>query len=207
MKKKKMPKQQPATSKQAVGTPLILLDAVRRRLKIADFVIDLAATKGNRVTERYYSRKENGLAQSWPRAAWCWLNPEFNAIEKWLSKVCEEAYMGSRIAVLVPAAVGANWWAKYVHRRARVLFLNGRVTFVGHKQGYPKDCAVLLYEPPQEPRLAGGRGYSVWRWHPRRGKATLASRRGATGKRATPSSKGGVLPVERDRRGHKRVAA
>jgi hypothetical protein len=58
----------------------------------------------------------------------------------------------------VTAGVGSNWWRDHVHDKARVLLLNGRITFVGETHGYPKDCCLLLYGPSVEP------GYEVWSW-------------------------------------------
>jgi hypothetical protein len=55
--------------------------------------------------------------------------------------------------------VGSNWWRDNVDGKADVLFLNGRITFVGHNAPYPKDCAILLYAP----FLNGN--YSVWSWN------------------------------------------
>lgn len=60
--------------------------------------------------------------------------------------------------MLVPASVGANWWFTGVHHEADVHFLNGRIKFVGAKDPYPKDCALLLYHP------AATGGYSCWNW-------------------------------------------
>src|SRR5882762_6462491 len=39
-------------------------------------------------------------------------------------------YEQAKTVVLVPAAVGANWWRDHVHQRANVVFLNGRLCFI-----------------------------------------------------------------------------
>ena len=64
----------------------------------------------------------------------------------------------ARIAFLIPAAVGTNYWARHIDRKAMVYFLSPRLTFVGHAQSYPKDLALCLYGDP--PR------YECWRWKP-----------------------------------------
>ena len=61
----------------------------------------------------------------------------------------------SRIYFLVPAAVGSNWFRGYVHKKALVLFLNGRLSFDG-KAPYPKDCLLAVYGVKA--------GYDVWKW-------------------------------------------
>ena len=47
--------------------------------------------------------------------------------------------------MLVPAGVGSNWWKAWVHHKAYVFLLNGRITFVGQPTCYPKDCCLLYY--------------------------------------------------------------
>jgi hypothetical protein len=89
---------------------------------------------------------------------WNWLNPPFSDLRTWVQKALEESRQGAHTAMLVPAGVGANWWRDWVHTKARVLLLNGRITFVGHNQPYPKDCALLLYEPNVIP------AYETWTW-------------------------------------------
>lgn len=172
MARKKMPKQKPGRSKQDYQTPRALLDATRKFLDTSDFWIDLAATKKNRVVARYYGRKDDSLDPrvSWRSPPnlplrWGWLNPPFAQIGPWVQKAYEQSQRGARIAMLVPAAVGSNWWRDWVHEKAHVLLLNGRITFVGADQGYPKDCVILLYgKPPDSPHYVGSFWYRIWRW-------------------------------------------
>lgn len=158
------PKQQPGRSRQDYGTPPELLAAVKSRLQIRDFDCDLAATKANAVTDRYLTVMDDALSGLvWLRSraltkGWNWLNPPFADIGPWVAKALQQQLcVGARTVVLIPAAVGSNWWRDSVHERCKVLFLNGRVTFVGCDDPYPKDCALLLYD---------GRsfGYDVWSW-------------------------------------------
>lgn len=58
----------------------------------------------------------------------------------------------------------------YYHDQAHVLLLNGRLTFVGHTQPYPKDCALLLYS------LAGRQRYDVWTWPDPNDRPAIAPR-------------------------------
>jgi phage N-6-adenine-methyltransferase len=155
---KSMPRQQPGTSKQDVRTPKNFLAAVKLRLGIDAFAVDLAASQSNTVAKQFYSERSNALIQPWVFDGWNWLNPPFGDIRPWVQKACEESRLGAHTAMLVPAGVGANWWRDWVHGKARILLLNGRITFVGHKQAYPKDCALLIYEPGVIP------AYETWTW-------------------------------------------
>lgn len=161
-----MPAQKPGRSVQEVGTPREFLDAVEGRFgKIA---IDLAALASNRVTQVYcgpdHAKTADRDALS-PMCQWNWsytdglrwLNPPYANIGDWAAKCAEQSAIGPcRIALLVPASVGTNWFAEHVDRKALVLFLRPRLTFVGHSSPYPKDLMLAVYgERP---------GYECWRW-------------------------------------------
>lgn len=161
MTKRIMPWQKPGRSEQIVGTPPEFLIAARRRLGIVDFTIDLAATPSNAVVPLYLDEDADALRPdvSWVYEGWNWLNPPFGKIGPWVRKAYEQSQAGARTAVLIPAAVGANWWKSWVEDKAHIIPLNGRLTFIGHTLGYPKDCALLLYGPDIVP------GYvNAWRW-------------------------------------------
>lgn len=155
---KSMPKQQPGRSQQDVRTPREFLAATRALLGIEAFAVDLAATRENTVAPKFYGVRSNSLVQPWTFDGWGWLNPPFSDLAPWVKKAHEEMIKGARTAMLVPAGVGANWWRDHVHNKAHVLFLNGRIMFVGHHQPYPKDCALLIYAK------AWPADYDCWSW-------------------------------------------
>jgi hypothetical protein len=86
-----------------------------------------------------------------------WLNPPFANIEPWAKKCVEtETCSWRRIFFLTPASVGARWFERHVFGKARVLFLGKRLTFVGEKDPYPKDCMISVFgEKP---------GFAFWDW-------------------------------------------
>jgi phage N-6-adenine-methyltransferase len=154
-----MPAQRPGSSRQDVRTPREFLAAARAKLGIDAFTVDLAATRENTVAQKFYSPRVNSLVQPWnfsPGFGWC--NPPFSDLAPWARKGYEESLKGARTTMLVPASVGSNWWRDWTHDKAHVLFLNGRITFVGHEDPYPKDLALLIY-------ARGWRaGYAEWSW-------------------------------------------
>jgi len=153
------PKQKPGRSKQDYQTPKGFLAAVKSRLGIKSFGADLAASKENTVSSWFFDLAHDALTSDWTQFdGYLWLNPPFARLEPWVRRAFEQSRQGARIAVLVPAGVGSNWWRDWVHGKACVLLLNGRITFVGEKAGYPKDCVLLLYGPDIAP------GYDVWTW-------------------------------------------
>lgn len=180
-----MPAQRPGLSVQNRRTPEAFLAAVRHKLAIADFAIDLAADEDNAVCDLYYAKDDDALHQTWavgPAHSWNWLNPEFADLDPWVARAwSEQQRAGVQTAVLVPAGVGSDWWRDWVHEKAHVLLLNGRLCFIPdwattidpatekagkgpprcYKQPplYPKDCCLLLYSP-----TLGAPWYTVWNW-------------------------------------------
>ena len=154
-----MPAQKPGRSKQDYQTPREFVLAVYKYLHIQRFTLDIAASAENAIAEPYYTEQDDAFTQglTWKSEGWSWLNPPFARIAPWVEKAYQETCQGARIAVLVPAGVGSNWWANWVHHKAHVLLLSPRLTFVGAKDPYPKDCALLLYGcVPAD--------YECWRW-------------------------------------------
>lgn len=159
-----MPKQKPHRSFQSYQTPPELLAAIKKRLCINYFDIDLAATRENAVCPYYYSLEEGRDSlgdNSWQAPdenGWAWCNPPYSDIRPWVAKAYAESEQGAQIVMLVPASVGANWWRDYVDGKAFISFLNDRITFVGCDNVYPKDCALLFYTP------WGFTGHEIWSW-------------------------------------------
>jgi hypothetical protein len=177
-----MPEQKPGRSFQAYQTPKIFLDAVKKRFGIELFDWDLAATADNAVdgcgsredtkgfdVARYFGPTRMGpafrdsLTQDWTKLKGSlWLNPPYADIAPWAEKCAasawyesEKAYPTRRIFLLVPAAVGSNWFQRHVFNKSLVLLLNPRISFDG-KAGFPKDLILACYglKPSVEP----------WRW-------------------------------------------
>lgn len=94
------------------GTPRDFFDARDAELS---FTVDVCATPTNAKHRRFYSKRDNGLAQSWEgETAWC--NPPYGrAIGDWVRKARAEAmYARCLTALLLPARVDTDWWRHFV---------------------------------------------------------------------------------------------
>ena len=167
-----MPKQKPGRSKQTYDTPPEFLAAVKAHFGIKGFVCDLAADAMNATADSWIDKAMDSLSPDtvWPdtgHSDFNWLNPPFANIAPWvekanlMSRAAQSRDAACRTLVLVPASIGANWWADWVHEKAIVHALNGHITFVGEKQPYPKDCVLLEYGTPQ---LDFAPDYVIWPW-------------------------------------------
>jgi phage N-6-adenine-methyltransferase len=159
------PTQKPGKSNQVVSTPPEFLAAVRQRLGIREFAIDLAASHENAVCEPYFTRETDSLSQPWHQfcgngKGWGWLNPEFADIAPWASKAFAESRLGAQLAMLVPSATDTEWWHDHVRGHGYATHLRQRIRFIGHTDQYPKGLALVLYAP----FLEGGECW--WSWKP-----------------------------------------
>lgn len=163
---RKMPAQKPGTSNQVVQTPPEFIRAVETMF--GPMAYDLAALKSNRVTEDYYGpdhpieSRRDSLTATWPKVSNCWLNPPYNKIGPWADK-CADARSEDHsetlhIFMLVPASVGSKWFDLNVTHFADVYSI-GRLTFVGHKNPYPKDLLLCHYW------FLGGNKFERWDWN------------------------------------------
>jgi len=154
-----MPAQRPHRSRQDYGTPGDLLDAVFATF--GPLRVDLAASPANAVAPAYFDEDDDSLAQDWTTLhGTLWLNPPFARIGPWAAKCAASAppdtWPRRRIIMLTPASVGSRWFVEHVHRRALVLALVPRLTFVGCDAPYPKDCMLSIF--------GGQPGFNVWEW-------------------------------------------
>lgn len=142
-------------SRQDYATQLSFKNAVVQKFGMPSF--DLAAGEENRFVEMFFSQKDNALVQPWHQiGGLLWLNPPFGNIEPWAAKCRYESERGARILFLVPASVGAIWFANHVHRKAMVFALTPRLSFDGIAP-FPKDCILAYYS-------SGAWGFDVWAW-------------------------------------------
>lgn len=151
------------SSKQDYATPADFRSAVVKKFGMP--VYDLAADDSNHFGPFWISAETDSLKVNWSElgSSLSWLNPPFDRIEPWAEKCHLEAELGAQILLLVPASVGAVWYAKHVHGVARdVYFLSPRLCFDG-KAPYPKDCLLAHFNCKHADTVILTR-YDCWRW-------------------------------------------
>ncbi len=154
---KHMPKQKRWASNQSVETPDDFIMAVQYCYGMPSF--DLAADDDNKKAQFYYDEEDDSLTRNWHELdGLLWLNPPFANITPWAAKCAKESAEGAHVLLLVPASVGSNWFMDHVYGIADVVALNGRLTFKGCKDAYPKDCILCEFSPATTGQ------FSVWDW-------------------------------------------
>jgi phage N-6-adenine-methyltransferase len=123
-------------------TPQEFFDAVDGMFH---FDLDVCATRVNAKCERYFTREEDGLLQTWNGV--CWMNPPYGReISRWVKKAYESALNTDTVVVcLLPARTDTKWWHDYVIAHAQsVEFIKGRLRFSG-KGSAPFPSALVVF--------------------------------------------------------------
>ena len=109
-------------------------------------------TPGSDISIRRFVRciGNDGLVQSWAGHRW-YMNPPYSGgqIDAWLAKAEYEALTrGTSFGVvLLPNSSDSKWWRRYVHKKAVVLPIHGRLKFVGAPSGAMFASVLALYIP------------------------------------------------------------
>ena len=128
--------------------------------RFGGFTLDVAAAPHNAKCERFFTRADDGLAQSWAgEKVWC--NPPYSNLGEWLAKAWLEYPMTRGIVMLLPAnRVEQRWWQEHVepfrdrpNSPLKVEFLPGRLRFIkpgqtaiGPNERPPFGCCLLIWE-------------------------------------------------------------
>lgn len=118
---------------------------------LGPFDLDVCATAENAKCDRFFTRADDGLSRSWVDYDAAWMNPPYGRgeLRRWLTKAAMEVSRsrGLTVTCLVPARTESIWWRDCVVGRAsKILFIVGRVSFVGPKAGSPAfGSAIVRY--------------------------------------------------------------
>lgn len=114
------------------------------------FTVDAAASKQNAKLPRYWTTRDDGLAQDWSGER-VWVNPPYSRPGPWLYKAAQTRREGAHVVMLVPASVGSRvWWQWVWPHVAEIRILYGRLKFLCNgTAAYPArfESAVLIYRP------------------------------------------------------------
>ncbi len=129
------------------------------------FTLDAAATPQNAKCPRFFTKAEDGLAQSWADER-VWLNPPFGReTPAWVEKAYQESQQSGAVVVcLIVPRTDTRWWHEYCSRAHEIRFLRGRVRFRNpdNPSDRPQDpSAVVVFQPIAS---EGGPWLRFWDW-------------------------------------------
>jgi phage N-6-adenine-methyltransferase len=94
-------------SSQNTPTPVELVSAIESLYGIT-FKYDMAASEENHKAPEYFTEEDNSLETDWPTDGWCFLNPPFSNLGKWVEKCSEQVKKGCRIITIWPLSGDLN---------------------------------------------------------------------------------------------------
>ena len=109
---------------QDTPTPIVLVRSVEEHFGI-QFEYDMAADKTNAKCPIFFDEGNDSLKMDWPRDKWCWLNPPFWNLGRWVKKVHQEVQLGSKAVTIWPLSGDRNMELAWKH--AHVSVVHGRV--------------------------------------------------------------------------------
>lgn len=134
------------------------------------FTLDPCATRRTAKCTHFYTRRDNGLTQSW-RGERVFMNPPYGRdIARWIRKASES---GALVVGLVPARTDTIWWHGYViDAKAEVRFLRGRLRFAlgtGRTGRAPFPSAIVIWrgDAPLLSKRGSSMATSAKRYHVR----------------------------------------
>lgn len=112
------------------------------------FTLDPCATHENHKCPRYFTKAENGLAQSWGgQTVFC--NPPYGKeIKDWVKKSSEEAQKpNTTVVMLIPARTDTKYFHDYIYEKPNVeiRFIRGRLKFGDGKNSAPFPSMVAIF--------------------------------------------------------------
>lgn len=119
------------------------------------FGLDPCATAENAKCERFFTKEEDGLTQSWAAHGAVFVNPPYGRqIYKWVTKACQQAArVGITVVMLLPARTDTRWWHDHVMAASEIRFIKRRLYFTdqdGNTGRVPFPSAVVVFRPHEQ---------------------------------------------------------
>jgi len=124
------------------ATPQNIFDTLDREF---NFTLDPCSTDENHKCKTYFTKKENGLAQSWVGHS-VFMNPPYGTeIGKWVKKAWLSAHKeNTTVVCLLPARTDTKWFHKYC-AHGEIWFIKERLRFGGSKNSAPFPSMVVIF--------------------------------------------------------------
>lgn len=110
------------------------------------FDLDPCATKESAKCAKYFTKEDDGLAQSWDGyTVFC--NPPYGReIKDWVKKASEAR--GGTVVMLIPARTDTTYFHDYIYKKRGVTirFIRGRLKFGGSEMSAPFPSMVVVFK-------------------------------------------------------------
>lgn len=131
------------------ATPPVVYDPLNKEF---GFTLDPCCLPETAKCTKYYTPAEDGLKQDWAgEVVFC--NPPYSRgnIDKWVKKCYQESLKPNTIVVgLFPVSTSAEWFHRWVWKKAELRFVKRRIRFVGAPFTAPFSSVIVIYTNPQK---------------------------------------------------------
>lgn len=123
------------------ATPQLLFNRLN---DIYKFTLDPCATAENAKCEKFYTKEQDGLKQSWVgERVFC--NPPYSQISLWVEK---SAVLESELTLtLIPVRTDTKWFHQFINKHPNIYieFIKGRLKFGDSKNSAPFPSMLVLF--------------------------------------------------------------
>lgn len=107
------------------------------------FTLDPCATHENHKCDKYYTKEQDGLRQSWDNEK-VFCNPPYwreikNRVQKW------SLARGGVVVMLLPARTDTAWFHDYIYHKSEIRFIRWRLKFGDSKNSAPFPSMVVIF--------------------------------------------------------------
>lgn len=123
------------------STPIDFFEKLNKEF---NFTLDPCANEHNNKCEKYFTKEQDGLKQSWDNEI-VFCNPPYGReISKWIKKGYEA--MGGVVVLLIPARTDTKYFHDYLYNKQNVelRFIKGRLKFGDSKNSAPFPSLVAI---------------------------------------------------------------
>ena len=110
-----------------------------------NFTLDPCADANNHKCDKYFTKEDDGLRQSWKgHTVFC--NPPYGKVIKdWVKKSYEESQQeNTTVVMLIPARTDTAYFHEFIYGKAEVRFIRGRLKFGDSKNAAPFPSMVVV---------------------------------------------------------------
>ena len=111
-----------------------------------NFDLDPCATDNNHKCDKYYTKEDNGLSQSWDNyRVFC--NPPYGRVIKdWVKKASNAR--GGVVVMLIPARTDTKYFHEYIYNKKNIeiRFIKGRLKFGDATNSAPFPSMIVIFK-------------------------------------------------------------
>jgi phage N-6-adenine-methyltransferase len=124
-------------------TPIEFFNELNREF---NFTLDPCCETSTAKCSKYYTKEDDGLSKNWQgETVFC--NPPYGReIYDWVEKCSVEGNKpNTTVVMLIPSRTDTRWFHEFIHGKAEIRFIKGRLKFGNSKNSAPFPSMVVIF--------------------------------------------------------------